>query len=116
MSVAMFGAAFYLVLMWALVADCIDYQEKMTGRREEGSIYATYSLFRKIAQGIGSALIALALKLTQYDSTLSATQQLAGVPERIYFMTGILPFIGSIICLVSMHFLYTLDDKPQVKE
>lgn len=112
-AVAMFGTAFYLVLMWALVADCIDYQESITGRREEGSIYATYSLFRKIAQGVGASFISLALKMTQYDPDLKATEQLAGVPERIYFMTGILPFIGSIICLLSMHFLYTLDDKPQ---
>ena len=50
-AIAMFGSAFYLTLMWALVADCIDYQERRTGRREESSIYATYSLFRKIAQG-----------------------------------------------------------------
>lgn len=27
----MFGAAFYLTLMWALVADCIDYQEQKRG-------------------------------------------------------------------------------------
>ena len=36
-GIAMFGAAFYLVLTWALVADCIDFQEASTGRREEGS-------------------------------------------------------------------------------
>lgn len=30
-AVSMFGAAFYLTLMWALVADCIDYQEQKRG-------------------------------------------------------------------------------------
>ena len=34
-GIAMFGACFYLTLMWALVADCIDYQEEKTGRREK---------------------------------------------------------------------------------
>lgn len=111
-GIAMFGSAFYLVLTWALVADCIDYQEAKTGRREEGSIYATYSLFRKIAQGLGASLISVALGLTGYDSSLGALEQAAGVPEKIYLMTGLLPFIGSIICLLSMHFLYKLDDKP----
>lgn len=115
-AVAMFGAAFYLVLMWALVADCIDYQEMKTGRREEGSIYATYSLFRKIAQGVGASLISVCLSLTGYNENLSALEQAAGVPENIYFMTGFLPFIGSIICLVSMHFLYKLGDEPITKE
>lgn len=111
LAVAMLGASFYQVLMWALVADCIDFQEHKTGRREEGSIYATYSLFRKIAQGVGSSLIALALNSTGYNENLDALNQAAGVPEKIYFVTGLLPFIGSIICLVSMHFLYRLDDK-----
>lgn len=112
-SIAMFGASFYMVLMWALVADCIDFQEKVTGRREEGSIYATYSLFRKIAQGVGASLVSLAIKMTGYDQTLNALEQAAGVDEKIYFVTGLLPFIGSLICLVSMHFLYKLDDKNQ---
>lgn len=112
-SIAMFGASFYMVLMWALVADCIDFQEQQTGRREEGSIYATYSLFRKIAQGVGASLVSFAIKMTGYNQNADALSQAAGVPEKIYFVTGLLPFIGSIICLVSMHFLYTLEDKPQ---
>lgn len=115
-SIAMFGASFYMVLMWALVADCIDFQETQTGRREEGSIYATYSLFRKIAQGVGASLVAFAIKTTGYDQNLDVLAQAEGVPEKIYFVTGLLPFIGSIICLVSMHFLYKLGDKVQEEE
>lgn len=115
-SIAMFGASFYMVLMWALVADCIDFQESQTGRREEGSIYATYSLFRKIAQGVGASLVAFAIKTTGYDQNLDALSQAAGVPEKIYFVTGLLPFIGSLVCLVSMHFLYKLGDKVQEEQ
>lgn len=110
-GVSMFGTCFYLTLMWALVADCIDYQEEKTGRREEGSIYATYSLFRKIAQGVGASIIALSLDLTGYSEKLDALSQAEGVPEKIYTMTGALPLIGSLICLFSMHFLYNIKDK-----
>ena len=109
----MFGSAFYLVLTWALVADCIDYQEMKTGRREESSIYATYSLFRKVAQGLGASLISLALGFTGYDQTLGALEQASGVAEKIYVMTGAIPFIGALICLLSMHFLYRLGDDPK---
>lgn len=116
MALTMFGSSFYLTLMWALVADCIDWQEKQTGRREEGSIYATYSLFRKIAQGLGAALISFAVGLTGYDPKLGATAQAVGVPERIYFMTAFIPFIGSLICLFSMHFLYKLSDDEKAAE
>lgn len=110
-GVSMFGTCFYLTLMWALVADCIDYQEEKTGRREEGSIYATYSLFRKIAQGVGASIIALSLDLTGYSEKLDALSQAEGVPEKIYTMTGALPLIGAFICLFSMHFLYNIKDK-----
>ena len=110
-GVSMFGTCFYLTLMWALVADCIDYQEEKTGRREEGSIYATYSLFRKIAQGVGASIIALSLDLTGYSEKLDARSQAEGVPEKIYTMTGALPLIGALICLCSMHFLYNIKDK-----
>lgn len=110
-GVSMFGTCFYLTLMWALVADCIDYQEEKTGRREEGSIYATYSLFRKIAQGVGASIIALSLDLTGYSEKLDALSQAEGVPEKIYIMTGALPLIGALICLFSMHFLYNIKDK-----
>lgn len=110
-GISMFGTCFYLTLMWALVADCIDYQEEKTGRREEGSIYATYSLFRKIAQGVGAAVVALALDMTGYKESLGALAQPDGVPEKIYMMTGALPLIGSLICLFSMHFLYNIEEK-----
>lgn len=110
-GVSMFGTCFYLTLMWALVADCIDYQEEKTGRREEGSIYATYSLFRKIAQGVGASIVALSLDLTGYSEKLDALSQAEGVPEKIYTMTGALPLIGALICLFSMHFLYNIKDK-----
>ena len=114
-GIAMFGSAFYLVLTWALVADCIDYQEMKTGRREESSIYATYSLFRKVAQGLGAAIISLSLGFTGYDETLGALEQASGVAEKIYVMTGAIPFIGALICLLSMHFLYRLGDDPKAE-
>lgn len=104
----MFGAAFYLTLMWALVADCIDYQEQKTGRREESSIYATYSLFRKIAQGVGAAVVSYAIGATGYNQNLGALEQAPGVPEKIYFVTAFLPFIGAIISFLSMLFCILL--------
>lgn len=112
-ALAMFGAAFYMTLMWALVADCIDYQERKTGRREESSIYATYSFFRKAAQGIGAAVVSFAIGATGYDEKLGALEQAAGVDEKIYFVTAFLPFIGALISLISMHFLYKLDDNAR---
>lgn len=105
LALAMFSVGLYTVLTWAMVADCIDYQESVTGRREEGSIYATYSLFRKLAQGIGQAVVALAIDLTGYVAALGSNQA-PEVVDKIYMMTGMLPFLGSVICFVSMLVLY----------
>lgn len=116
LAVAMFGAAFYMTLMWALVADCIDYQEKVSGRREESSIYATYSFFRKVAQGIGAAAVSFAISATGYSKDLGALEQAAGVPEKIYFVTSFLPLIGAVISFVSMHFLYKLNDNAELED
>lgn len=108
LALAMFAVGLYNILTWAMVADCIDFQEEKTGRREEGSIYATYSLFRKLAQGIGQAVVALALGFTGYVSTAGAIQA-EGVAEKVYTMTGALPFIGCLICFISMLTLYKFD-------
>ena len=102
-------AGFFNLLVWALVADCIDYQEYQTGRREEGSIYATYSLFRKIAQGVGASLISFLLAAAGYHSSLQA-DQLPGVPERIRLIAVLLPLIGSILTFISMKFIYNLNE------
>ena len=112
LAVVMFSVGLYTVLTWAMVADCIDYQEKKTKRREEGSIYATYSLFRKLAQGIGQAVIALAIDLTGYAAAAGADQSPA-VTDKIYILTGALPLIGSVICFFSMLFLYKFDNNNQ---
>lgn len=110
-ALTMLGASFYMVLTWAMVADCIDYQEEQTGRREEGSIYATYSLFRKIAQGIGASAVSFVIGATGYNENLPALEQGVTVANNLYFVTGFLPFIGSIICFVSMLMLFRLEDK-----
>lgn len=111
MALTMMGTSFFTVLMWALVADCIDYQEKQSGRREESSIYATYSFFRKVAQGACSLIVAAVLKFAAYDAELSASSQPAGTPEKLYFLTGLMPLIGAAIAFLSMRFMYNLSDE-----
>lgn len=109
LAVVMLSVGLYTVLTWAMVADCIEYQEKKTGRREESSIYATYSLFRKLAQGIGTAVVGLAIDLTGYVAELGSNQPVE-VNNNIYTMTGALPLIGCVLCFVSMLLLYKFDD------
>lgn len=114
-AVGMFATGFYTVLIWAMVADCIDFQEKRTGTREEGAIYATYSLFRKLAQGIGSAAVSLAIGWAGYVQT-NGVDQAPGVADNIYFVVSLLPFIGNVICFVSMFLLYNIKEEKDEKK
>ena len=102
------GACMFQLTVWAMASDCIDYQQWKTGSREEGAVYACYSLFRKIAQGIGLALIPLAMARAGYDAALKA-QQLPGVPEKMKVTAAVLLLIGSILMLVSLLLVYNLD-------
>lgn len=109
-GVAALLAGFWNMLIWAIVSDCIDYQEMQTGRREEGSIYATYSLFRKFAQGFGASLIALLIGVVGYQAKLGA-DQLPGVADGIRRLAALLPLAGNIIIFLSMLFIFNLDNK-----
>lgn len=114
-AIGMFATGFYTVLIWAMVADCIDYQEKCTGQREEGTIYATYSLFRKLAQGIGSAAVSLAIGWAGYVQANGANQ-LPGVADNIYFVVSLLPFIGNVVCFLSMFLMYNIKEEKDEKK
>ncbi|MFJ9180629.1 MFS transporter [Streptomyces sp. NPDC102360] len=52
---------FGLVAAPALVSDAIDHHEGVTGRRDEGLLYAGYSFATKVGTALGSALFAWAL-------------------------------------------------------
>lgn len=105
----------FSLLIWAMVVDCIDYGYKKTGEREEGSMYALYSFFRKLAQGVGSAVSALALSACGYVEELGAAQTAETALNvknmYIWFMLG-----GSLITVLVMKFIYNIDDGKAAKK
>ena len=53
-------------LQWGLVGESIDYNEYLTGKRSEGTIYGTFSLTRRIGQALSSSLAVLMLSWFKY--------------------------------------------------
>lgn len=61
-------------MQWGLVGEAIDYNEMVTGKRTEGSIYGTFNLTRRIGQAIGNSAAVLALGWIGYNDVEGAVQ------------------------------------------
>ena len=107
LGVTMLASGPFTLGTWSMVADCVDEQEIQTGRREEASVYATYSLARKIAQGAGAGFIAVLLALVGYnaDNISGLTPQTI---QSILDLSIILPLIGNILIFLVFFFIYNL--------
>ena len=56
-------------MQWGLVGEAIDYNEYITGKRTEGSIYGTFNLSRRIGQTIGQGCALYGLTWIGYQGT-----------------------------------------------
>ncbi len=105
------GNSVFQIIVWAIVADCIEKNYRKKGVREEGSLYAIYSFFRKLSQGIGSALVALALNAVGYvEQSATQTAQTAANIKTLYI---VLMVAGLAIMTLSMFFIYNIGYKEE---
>ena len=105
------GCCVFQIIVWAIIADCIEMSYRKKGIREEASLYALYSFFRKLSQGIGSAIVALALSAVGYVET--ATTQTAQASENIKNLYIIFLVVGLAVMTLSMWFIYNIDYKQE---
>ena len=71
-SLGMGAASVSIYMQWGLVGEAIDYNEYVTGKRTEGSIYGTFNLSRRIGQTIGLGVSFFALDWIGYNPSLDA--------------------------------------------
>ena len=67
------GSGFAMVsiqMQWGLVGEAIDFNEFITGKRTEGSIYGTFNLARRIGQTVGLGISFFALDWIGYEPKL----------------------------------------------
>lgn len=107
------GFGIFNLILWAFITDVIDDQEVRTGKREDGTIYATYSFARKIGQAFAGGLGGYALGIIGFDS--GKTVQSQEVLDGIYNIATLLPGILYLGVAISLLFLYPMN-KKQVEE
>ncbi len=106
------GNAGFQISVWAIVADCIQVSYRKTGKSEEGSLYALYSFFRKLAQGIGQAVVALGLGAIGFIEGDNAVQS-ASFGEDVKNLYFVVLAIGSLIAFLAMKFIYNIGKKEE---
>ena len=98
-------------MQWGLVGEAIDYNEYITGKRTEGSIYGTFNLSRRIGQTIGQGFALYALGWIGYQGT--AEVQTAGT---IFGLKVICVLVPALFILGSWAaFKYVWNITPEVR-
>lgn len=106
--IANLGYVYFNFMLWAFVTDVIDYQEIITGKREEGTVYSFYSFARKVGQAVAGVIGGLALQFAGY---VKAPHQTAEVASNIRGLATLIPAIAFFIVFLCIKFWY-----PMTKE
>ena len=108
--IAMIGNGYSSCVTWALIADAIDYEEWKLGTRNEGTTYALYSFFRKVAQGLGPSLGLVAATAVGYNATLGPDQPVQIATNLRYLVPGMY-LVGTVLGLIAYGLIYNVDRK-----
>ena len=115
MAVSAFASGFggiTVLMQWGMVGEAIDYNEYVTGKRTEGSIYGTFNLMRRIGQAIGSSAAVALLGIIGYMP--GAETQTAGVQMGIKALVVLTPAVFLLLCWVSLKFVWNIT--PEIRE
>jgi GPH family glycoside/pentoside/hexuronide:cation symporter len=102
------GSTCFVMEVWALVTDVVDYQETLSGQREEGTVYSFINFARKLghtAAGSGGALL---LKAVGYETSTAGVTQTRAVAAGVYRMATLAPALASLAMFLLLAFAYPL--------
>ena len=108
------GTGFAMVsiqMQWGLVGEAIDYNEYITGKRTEGSIYGTFNLSRRIGQTIGLGFSFFALDWIGYQPQLD--MQSAGTILGFKVLCVLIPAICILGSWAAFKFVWNIT--PEVR-
>jgi GPH family glycoside/pentoside/hexuronide:cation symporter len=95
-------------LLWAKMADTVDYGHWKTGIRITGMVYSAIVFFIKMGLALGGALAGWLLAYYNYSADLE--QQTHSTQQGILLCFTLLPAIGSVLVACVMR-SYTLDNQ-----
>ena len=119
------GLGIYSTVSWAMMGDAIDYSEWKYGVREEGTVYALHSFFRKLAQGVGPAVAVAIMGTMGYVNNAVDPKTGAEFIDvnliswanrlEIRSLVAVLYLVAGIFIFVGLGLVYNLDKKTLEK-
>ena len=104
------GGGVYMCVSYSMMADAIDYNEWKFGVRDEGTIYAIHSFFRKLAQGVFPSIGLLVAAGLGYVAVLGPDQPME-VATKMRYMVAIMYLIAAVCQFIGIRFIYNLNKK-----
>lgn len=111
------GGMLGTMMQWGLVGDAIDYNEYVTGKRTEGSIYGTFNMVRRLGQALGNSFCVAALGWIGYNAVTAN----AGLPQSEGTILGIkalcllAPALFSLGSWIAFKFIWNIDSDVRKK-
>ena len=105
------GMGVYTCVSWAMMGDAIDYNEWKYGTREEGTVYALHSFFRKLAQGVGPSIVLLIMGVLGYQSNLGTIGQSLQTSHNMCWLVAGLYLFSAVMQFIGLALIYNLDKK-----
>jgi len=109
------GMGVYTCVSWAMMADAIDYNEWKYGTREEGTVYALHSFFRKLAQGIGPSIVLLIMGVLGYEAKFGTIGQSPATAKNMCWLVAGLYLFSAVVQFIGLAVVYNLDKKTLAK-
>lgn len=104
-------------MQWGLVAETIDYNEYLTGKRNEGTIYGFFSLSRRVGSTIANSLSVLLIAAIGYDAALTTAgmMQAEGTIAGIKMMVVGFPVVAALGSWTCFTFIWNINKDVRAK-
>lgn len=99
------------MLQWGLVGTAIDYNERLPGKRTEGTIYGTFNMVRRLGQAIGASGGVALLGVIGYDAVLAnqGLMQSSGTLLGIKVLCLLTPALAALGSWAAFRFVWYME-------
>lgn len=97
------------MMQWGMLSQAIEYNETLTGKRSEGSINGTFTMLRRLGQGIGGSAGVALLGLIGYNA--AAAVQTAGTILGIKVLCILFPALSVLGSWAAFHYVWNIGRK-----